>query len=72
MSSVLISARISKEVKELASKWCKANGFVMAKFIEEAILEKLEEHIDRQEIDKLRKEPTRPFSEILKELKSVS
>jgi uncharacterized protein (DUF1778 family) len=71
MSSVLISARISKDVKDLASNWCKANGFVMAKFIEEAMIEKLEEHIDSQEIDKLRKEPTRAFSAILKELKGV-
>ena len=41
----------------------------MAKFIEDAILDKLEENLDLQELDKLRREPTRPFSDVLKELK---
>jgi hypothetical protein len=59
-------------VKELADKWCSAKGLVLAKFIEDAILDKLEEHQDIAEIDALRREPTRPFREVLPELKVSS
>lgn len=40
----------------------------MAKFIEDSILDKLEECHDVEEIDALRREPVRPFREVLKEL----
>ena len=43
----------------------------MARFIEEAILDKLEENLDLEEIENLRREPTRPFSEVMKELKGL-
>lgn len=69
MEQAILTARIDKKVKKLADKWCKSNGLVMAKFIEDAILDKLEENLDLQELDKLRREPTRPFSDVLKELK---
>ena len=71
MEQSMLTARINKKVKRLADDWCKQNGLVMARFIEEAILDKLEEHLDLKEIEKLRREPTRPFSEVMKELKGL-
>ncbi len=64
----MISARINSKIKKLADEWCKANGLVMAKFLEDAILDKLEEAHDIKEIEKLRREPARPLREVLKEL----
>ena len=65
---VAITARIDSRVKALADKWCKGQGLIMARFIEEAILEKLEDTHDAIEIGKLRLESTRPFDDVLQEL----
>ena len=67
----VISARVDKRVKALVSKWCKAHGLVMAKFVEDAILDKLEEAGDLAKIAALRREPTRPFREVMKELSAL-
>jgi len=71
MDQAVLTARINKKVKRLADQWCKSQGLVMARFIEEAILDKLEENLDLEEIEGLRREPTRPFSEVMKELKGL-
>lgn len=71
MEQAVITARVNKKVKKLADQWCRSQGLVMAKFIEEAILDKLEEYSDLDEIQKLRREQTRPFSEVMKELKGL-
>jgi hypothetical protein len=41
----------------------------MNHFIEEALLDKLEELEDLEELKSLRKEPTRPFKDVLRDLK---
>lgn len=68
MEQAVLTARINKKIKKLADQWCKSQGLVMTRFIEEAILDKLEENLDIKEIEKLRREPARPFSEVMKEL----
>lgn len=65
---VAMTARIDQRIKAMADKWCKGQGLVMARFIEEAILDKLEETHDAAEISKLRREPVRPFDDVLQEL----
>ena len=71
MEQAVLTARINKKVKKLADQWCTSQGLVMARFIEEAILDKLEENVDIKEIESLRREPARPFSEVMKELKGL-
>ena len=71
MEQAVLTARVNKKVKKLADDWCRSHGLVMARFIEEAILDKLEEHLDLHEIESLRRDPVRPFSEVMKELKSL-
>ena len=71
MEQAVLTARVNKKVKNLADRWCKSQGLVMARFIEEAILDKLEENGDLLEIEKLRREPTRPFLEVMRELKGL-
>ena len=67
----VISARIDARIKVLADKWCQSKGLVLARFLEEAILDKLEEAEDSKEIQKLKREPTRPIADVLKELKNL-
>jgi len=43
----------------------------MAKFVEDALLDRLEELGDRNEVEKLRREPTRPLRAVLKELSAL-
>jgi len=71
MEQAILTARINRKVKNLADDWCKSQGLVMARFIEGAILDKLEESQDLEELNKLRREPTRPFSDVMKELKGL-
>ncbi len=63
-----ITARVNPKVKALAHRWCKSRGIVMAKFIEDAILDKLEESHDLDEVNSLRREPMRPFRDVMSEL----
>lgn len=72
MEQAVLTARVNKRVKSLADKWCKSQGLVLARFIEDAIIDKLEESHDISEIEKLRREPTRPLTEVMKELKGLN
>lgn len=72
MELSILTARINKKVKILVDQCCQTKGLVMARFVEEALLDKLEEIADLKEIEKLRREPTRPFSEVFEELKLKS
>ena len=69
MTLSVLTARIDSNVKKLITKWCKANGIVMAHFVEEAIIDKLEEEGDLKDLEQLRREPTKLFSDVLKQLK---
>ncbi len=68
MKQSVITARVDQRIKKLADQVCASKGLIMARFIEDAILDKIEELTDASEVQKLRREPTRPLSEILKEL----
>ena len=68
VSSVQISARIDQALKEAIDHYCKARGIVMNHFIQEALLDKLEELEDIEDLKKIRHEPTRPLADVLAEL----
>jgi hypothetical protein len=69
MSSVQISARIDARVKKALDEFCRTRGIVMNHFIQEAILDRLGELADVEDLKKIRHETTRPLSEVLAELK---
>jgi predicted DNA-binding protein len=68
MTSVQISARIDERLKRAIEKYCKSRGLVMNHFIQEALLDKLEELEDIEDLKKIRHEPTRPLADVLAEL----
>ncbi len=68
MATVQISARIGIGLKKAIDAYCKANGIVLNHFIQEALLDRLEELEDIEDLKKLRHEPTRPLAEVLAEL----
>ena len=69
MSTVQISARIDVRLKKALDEVCRSRGIVMNHFIQEALLDRLEEMEDVEDLQAIRHEPTRPLSEVLAELK---
>ena len=69
MSTVQISARIDVRLKKALDEVCRSRGIVMNHFIQEALLDRLEEFEDVEDLKAIWHEPTRPLSEVLAELK---
>ena len=69
MAQTQLATRIDSRVKKAVEALCQARGLKMNRFIEEALLDKLAELEDIEDIKKIRFEPTRPLSEILEDLK---
>ncbi len=69
MAQAQLATRISPQVKDAVEAVCKSRGLKMNRFIEEALLDKLEELEDVDDLKQILCEPTRPLSEILEELK---
>ncbi|MBI1860042.1 MAG: hypothetical protein HYR96_03875 [Deltaproteobacteria bacterium] len=67
--TVQLATKIDEKVKKTLELVCESRGLKMNRFIEEAIVDKLEELEDIEDLRKLRKETFRPLKEILKSLK---
>jgi predicted DNA-binding protein len=68
MATVQISARIEKRIKKALDEFCRSRGIVMNHFVQEAILDRLEEFEDIADLRSIRHEPTRPLSDLLRDL----
>lgn len=68
MTTVQISARIDARLKQALDDVCRSRGIVMNHFIQEALLDRLEELEDVEDLKAIRHEQTRPLSEVLAEL----
>lgn len=69
MATVQVSARIDAVLKKALDEYCRAHGVVMNHFIQEALIDRLEELEDIEDLKGIRHEPTRPLGEVLAELK---
>lgn len=70
MSETQLATRIDTKVKSTLDKVCKSKGMKLSHFIEEAILDKLEEMEDLEDLQHIRRESSRPLSDIMKDLKA--
>lgn len=70
MGQTQLATKIDEEVKEAVEAVCEERGLKMNRFIEDALVDKLEELEDIEDLKRLRKEPVRPLREILKDLKA--
>ena len=68
MGTVQISARIDPKLKAAVDEYCRSRGIVVNHFIQEALLDRLEELQDVEDLKKIRHEPTRPLADVLEEL----
>ena len=68
METVQISARIHPSLKSAIETHCKSRGLVINHFVQEALLGRLEEFEDIEDLKRIRHEPSRPLAEVLGEL----
>lgn len=64
-----LAARIDPRVKEAVEEYCRAKGLKINRFVETALLDRLEEIEDIEDVKRLRTEPTRPLKQVLRDLK---
>lgn len=70
MGAKQLATKIEAKVKEALDDFCESRGLKIGRFVEDAILDKLEEYEDISDLKKLRSESFKPLNEILKDLKS--
>lgn len=68
MGKVQINARVDEALKQALERFCKSRGIVMNHFVQEALIDRLEELEDVEDLKSIRHEETRPLREVLKEL----
>ena len=68
MPTVQVSVRIDPATKDALDRYCRTHGVVENRFIQEAIVDRLEELEDVEDLKGSRHEPTRPLEEVLAEL----
>ena len=68
MDKVQISAWIDASLKNAVERYRKSRGVVMNHFIQEPLLDRLEELEDIEDLKQIRHDSTRPLAEVLEEL----
>ena len=69
MATIQINAKVDETLKIAVERYCRSRGIAMNHFIEEALLDRLQELEDIEDLKQILHEPTRPLSEVLKDLK---
>jgi uncharacterized protein (DUF1778 family) len=69
MTTKQITTRLDKPIADALKAYCESQGLIINRFIQDCIIDKLEEVVDIADIPKLRKDKTRPFADVLAELK---
>ena len=64
-----LATRIESKIKRAVKRVCQSQGLKMNRFIEDALLDKLEELEDIKDLEKIQGEPRKPLEEVLKDLK---
>ena len=68
MAQVQLATRIDIRVKKAIEKTCEMRGLKIGRFVENALIDKLEELADLEDIKKIRREPTRALAEVIRDL----
>ncbi len=70
MAAKQLATKIDENIKDALDSFCKERGLKINRFLEDAILDKLEEYEDVSDLRKLKSETFRPFEDVIKELKA--
>jgi len=69
MATVQLNTRIDEGLKRAIDAYCQSKGIEMNYFVHEALLARLEEVEDKEDLEQTRREPTRPLADVMAELK---
>lgn len=70
MGAKQLATKIEAKVKDALDDFCEARGLKIGRFVEDAILDKLEEYEDVSDLKKLKSESFRSINDVLKDLKT--
>lgn len=70
MAAKQLATKIDAKVKDALDSFCEERGLKLGRFVEDAILDKLEEYEDLSELKKLRSDSFRSFDDVLRDLKT--
>ncbi len=68
MAQMQLATRIDSRVKKTIEKICEMRGLKIGRFVEDALIDKIEELADIEDIKKIRREPTRPLADVIRDL----
>lgn len=68
MATTQINVRVDPALKRAIDEHCRSSGIAVNHFVREALIDRLEEFEDIEDLKKIRCEATRPLAEILKDL----
>ena len=68
MALVQLATRVDSRVKKAIEEVCRARGLKINRFVQDALLDKLEELEDIEDLKAVRFEPTKSWSEVLGDL----
>lgn len=68
MGKVQINVRVDEALKRAVVQFCRSRGLVVGHFVQEALLDRLEELEDIDDLKRIRHEPTRPLADVIREL----
>ena len=68
MATSQIAVRVDGRLKRAVDEACRARGMNLTRFVQDALLDKLEEIADTEDVPQLRREPTRPLRQLIREL----
>lgn len=68
MALAQIAVRVDGRLKRAVDEACRARGVKITRFVQEALLDKLEEIADTADLPRLRREPARPLRELIRDL----
>jgi hypothetical protein len=68
MAQTQLATRIDSRVKNALEKTCESRGLKISRFVEDALIDKLEELDDIEDIKRIRRESTRPITDVIRDL----
>ena len=68
MAQAQLATRIDSRIKKAIEQTCEARGLKIGRFVEDALIDKLEELADSEDLKKIRREPTKPLADVIRDL----
>ena len=68
MATSQIAVRVDGRLKRAVDEACRVRGTNLTRFVQDALLDKLEEIADTEDLPRLRREPSRPLRDLIRDL----